>query len=354
MATETVRATPAIRAKVLADLKSGRIKGVMNLAKEHGISRSSVYRIMKGAATATAPTVAKSAPTPKASKAPRNPLDTDSESDAESDASDVNDNFYYRNDKFAEDLGLVAPTARSAMSKEPQVDPVTEAQLDAMMDRVAGAPGQESPLPAFMEKIMSDAPPPKRLGSLTQAAVLEQVPRALSVDRGDVIQRIVFNLQHFGTLLTGIVGPLEGHPAFIQSLATKETLELTHLLNTLERARSVGTISAGFKQVFYTVAQGVELSSRLVGVKAQGFTDHLRQQDEEITMCLKEIAMNEWERLKELDSPQARLGILFCLTLAQTHTHNQMGEVLATAAAASKAKAAEPVDPKLVAASADL
>ena len=71
-------------------------------------------------------------------------------------------------------------------------------------------------------------------------------------------------------------------------------------------------------------------------------------------MCLKEIAMNEWERLKELDSPQARLGILFCLTLAQTHTHNQMGEVLATAAAASKAKATEPVDPKLVAASADL
>ena len=354
MATETVRATPAIRAKVLADLKSGRIKGVMNLAKEHGISRSSVYRIMKSVPAVANNTIVsaapKSAPSPKA---PRNPLDTDSESEASDQGSDVNDNFYYRNDKFAEDLGLVAPTARSAMSKE-KVDPVAEAQLDAMMDRVAGAPGQESPLPAFMEKIMGDAPPPPKQQRLSQVLREQAVVSAPSIDRGDVIQRIVFNLQHFGPLLTGIVGPLEEHPVFIQSLASKETLELAHMLNTLERARSVGTISAGFKQVFYTVAQGVELSSRLVGVKAQGFTDHLRQQDEEITMCLKEIAMNEWERLKELDSPQARLGILFCLTLAQTHTHNQMGEVLATAAAASKAKATEPVDPKLVAASADL
>ena len=41
-------------------------------------------------------------------------------------------------------------------------------------------------------------------------------------------------------------------------------------------------------------------------------------------MCMKEIALNEWERLKDLDSPQTRLAMLFCLTLAQTHTKNEI------------------------------
>jgi hypothetical protein len=39
---------------------------------------------------------------------------------------------------------------------------------------------------------------------------------------------------------------------------------------------------------------------------------------------MKEIALNEWERLKDLDSPQTRLAMLFCLTLAQTHTKNEI------------------------------
>jgi hypothetical protein len=90
----------------------------------------------------------------------------------------------------------------------------------------------------------------------------------------------------------------------------------------------VGTISSGFKQVFYITAEGVEVGSGLIGVKSEGFTAQLREQDEAITMCLKEIALAEWERLKGLDSPYARLGIMFSLTLAQTHSKNTMSEHL--------------------------
>ena len=61
-----------------------------------------------------------------------------------------------------------------------------------------------------------------------------------------------------------------------------EGFELKHLLTTLERTRSVGTISAGFKQVFYIAAQGVEITSGFVGGKSQGFTAQLHQQDEEM------------------------------------------------------------------------
>ena len=160
-------------------------------------------------------------------------------------------------------------------------------------------------------------------------------------NREDLIQRIVFNVQHFGSLLETITG--SNKEAFIASLADKEGFELKHLLTTLERTRSVGTISAGFKQVFYIAAQGVEITSGFVGVKSQGFTSQLHQQDEEITMCMKEIALNEWERLKDLDSPQTRLAMLFCLTLAQTHTKNEM---LASTNA--------PVSPELTTANEDL
>jgi hypothetical protein len=64
-------------------------------------------------------------------------------------------------------------------------------------------------------------------------------------------------------------------------------------------------------------------------------------------MCLKEIAINEWEKLKSFDAPHVRLGMLFTMTLLQTDTRNRMSDHLR--------KVVEvPVNPNVVSENEDL
>lgn len=305
------RVNQEIRTRVLSEHKAKKTS-VAELAKSHGISRSAVYRILDAEKKSVAPTPALPA---KAS---------DDEEEQSDDDDREGQSFFFRNEKFAEDLGLQEVKLRNDDDRAPVR---SDEEIDDVIDGFMSNMDRKGQHPSGPQAIFIPPPPP--------APAQDPEPR---LNREDLIQRIVFNVQHFGSLLTTITGPPK---EFIESLTTKDSFTLKHLLTTLERTRSVGTISAGFKQVFYIASQGVEVASRLVGVKSQGFTSQLQQQDEEITMCMKEIAMAEYDRLKQLDSPQARLGILFCLTLAQTHTRNEMLE-------------AQPVNPQIVEATNDL
>jgi hypothetical protein len=300
------RVNQEIRTRVLSEHKTKKTS-VAELAKSHGISRSAVYRILD---------------TEKKSKAPAVSEGEEEQSDGDEQKGQ---SFFYRNEKFAEDLGLQEVKLRNDDDRAPAR---SDEEIDDVIDGFMSNMDRKGQHPSGPQAIFIPPPPPP-------APAQDPEPR---LNREDLIQRIVFNVQHFGSLLTTITGPPK---EFIESLTTKDSFTLKHLLTTLERTRSVGTISAGFKQVFYIASQGVEVASRLVGVKSQGFTSQLQQQDEEITMCMKEIAMAEYDRLKRLDSPQARLGILFCLTLAQTHTRNEMLE-------------AQPISPQVVEATNDL
>lgn len=347
------RTSPEQRAKVLAELKNK--KAVSEIAKELGLTRSAIYRIVDGEkrkAYTQQPQPQQQQPQQPQQPQQQQQQEPDSDSD-ESDVSSLDSRaFFHRNDKFADDLGLPQDSGKvnhTADENQGQITEEMEDELDEVLDKITGnaavstipfpfqKPGQD--IASLIDKI--GAP----IGNVYDEEELPQRQRRATTvqpiryNREDLIQRIVFNVQHFGSLLETITG--SNKEAFIASLADKEGFELKHLLTTLERTRSVGTISAGFKQVFYIAAQGVEITSGFVGVKSQGFTAQLHQQDEEITMCMKEIALNEWERLKDLDSPQTRLAMLFCLTLAQTHTKN---EILGQA----------PVNPELSKATEDL
>ena len=299
------RVNKEIRTRVLSEHKAKRTS-VAELAKSHGISRSAVYRILDAE---------------KKSQMPEHSEQSDADND--DDRERKSQSFFSRNEKFAEDLGLQEVKLKMDDDRGPvRSDEEIDNVIDGFMSNMSQ--GMSMPMSVPM--------------TLPQPAVPQPEPEQPRLNREDLIQRIVFNVQHFGSLLTTLTGPPK---EFIESLTLKDSYTLKHLLTTLERTRSIGTISAGFKQVFYIASQGVEVASRLVGVKSQGFTSQLQQQDEEITMCMKEIAMAEYERLKQLDSPQARLGILFCLTLAQTHTRNEILE-------------AQPVSPQIVEATNDL
>ena len=298
--------TPETRELILKDYRAGKAKSAAALGKLHNVSRSAVYRVLKSVAEE-----------PKAEDVTRIV-----------DSGDiVPKEIMEKMDHFADDLGLPAGGSQlrhDIEDKSPEQRKEDEEALDRLMGRIAGEPAESNAMDGIMDKMFSQPPPPPRR-AMAAPMFHERIP-APQVDRTDLTQRIIFNVEHFGPHLRTITG--ENKEAFIQSLGARDGQELRGLLTTIERTRSVGNLATGFKQMFYVVGQAVETGTRVIGMKTGGFTEQLKEQDEEITMCLKEIAINEWERLKAFDSPQIRLGSLFCMTLMQTDARNRMGEQL--------------------------
>lgn len=319
-----------LKEKVLADYRSKAVTSAAGLAKKHGLSRSSVYRILSAVAPAT---------TGKASAVPGSGpqlVVSEKDDDEESVASQVSRSYLMRSDRFADDLGLTSTKLTNVPDESPVDAEEREQQIESAMEVILGERGETYRTPAFL-----DTPPPRQLPVHHEAP--REVPTGL-IDRDDVTQRIIFIVEHFGPIVAGVIG--SDAPAFLQQLATKSDVELVRLLRTLERTRSVGNIAAGFKQVFYFAGQTTEMLTKIVGLKTDGFASHLREQDRELTMIMKEIALNQWERVKDLDSPEMRLGSMFCLTLLQTDAVNRMK--------ALRSAPQTPVNPSVVEATADL
>ena len=250
-------------------------------------------------------------------------------------------------DQFANTLGL-PDDAGKISHVEPEDEKEKEEkerQLEMVMDAMLGNGGTaELKLPKGLEEALGgplpsaarrehepDEPPPASRFGLSEAK------------KAELTQKIIFNVQHFGQQLEIITGP--NKEAFIQTLTSLTPPQLKDLLTTLERTRSVGNMAAGFKQVFFVASQGAEVATQLLGMRTEGFSQQLKQQDEEITMIMKELAIEQWERLKAMDSPQARLGLLFCATLIQTDTRNRLADHM---------RAQQTVPPSMMANTTDL
>lgn len=330
------------KARILENFRTGKAKSAAELGKQIGVSRSAVYRVLSSARKVETTTV--EVPTKKLIKPmkptleikeatekinkPRSASIDSRESDAESQ---VSYSFFQRSEKFADTLGLPEPSGFSHHmdDKKGISDEEREENVEAAMGMVLGSTAPKSRL---LEELELDGPlafksPPKVNRSKQVPVKMENyfeepTPQAIFVDRGDLTQRILFNVEHFGPLLKGIVGP--NPQEFIQGLEKRGDFELKALLNTLERTRSVGNIASGFKQTFYVVGQATEVVTKLAGMKTDGFVEQLRQQDTEVSMIMKELAIDQWETLKGMNSPEMRLGALFCLTLIQTDAGNRM------------------------------
>lgn len=353
--------TPETRKNVLEDYHSKRVTKATELAKKYSLSRSSVYRILtadahtrelEGARSSKEFTDAKgNSPIESetqrlftTSNNPRNTIilrnsveakDDDKQSviSERSEGSDVTDGFFYRSDKFADDLGLPMTTVgvQNFIDEEsPEQQRYNEVEMDAMMERITGNGGSKigetSPPSALLDEVLNaPPPPPTRKRKLATDERRMEVPMPYpSEHREDTIQRIVFQVEHFYPVVKSIVGENKEH--FLQQLSTRSHSKLLELLTMLERTRSIGNIASGFKQTFYVVGQATEVLTQMVGMRTQGFADHLKTQDDEITMIMKELALEQWRTIKDMDRPELRLGALFCLTLVQTDGQNRMKE----------------------------
>ena len=324
---------PDTARRVLDDYRAKKATSATELARLHGVSRSAVYRLLqqkKGGTEVATEQIPKN--TFVSSRGEESRRSSVSDGSAGSDSSGAT--FEGKVGRFADDLGLPDQSGQLENTEPDEKDTeLKEAALDAMMGHITGeTPGLRLPpgLEAALEAPMMPGVSVAQQQPTRKSLVIPS--QGVLVDRASLTQKVIFNVQHFATHLEPIIGTSK--EAFIATLSGLSDAELKDTLNTLERTRSVGNMASGFKQVFYVAAQATEATSRLIGMRARGFADHLRTQDEEITMIMKELAIDQWEKVKMLDSPQARLGVIFCMTLVQVDAKNRITDQMAAAATA--------------------
>lgn len=320
---------PDKAAAVLRDYRSGKAKSAGELAKLHGVSRSAVYRLI-----AKEPQQ-KSSITDVTKEQPRRPARETEDEPAPHNTFHYIDMLTDKAEQFANALGLPDDSGKISHvePKDERQQEEDDQKLDMMMNAMlGGAPEDvEIQLPKGLQSMLDEPTPQRRRANavIPEEGTVVAPPQRYGfteAKRAEITQKIIFNVQHFGQQLEIITG--SNKELFIQSMATLSPQQLKDTLTTLERTRSVGNIAAGFKQVFYVAAQATEVSTQFIGMRSEGFAQQLKQQDEEISMIMKELAIEQWERLKAMDSPQARLGLLFCATLVQTDTRNRLSDHL--------------------------
>ena len=149
-------------------------------------------------------------------------------------------------------------------------------------------------------------------------------------DRGEVIQRIMFNVEHFSPMIRKIIG--DDADGFIQSLSGRSDRELEGLLAVIDRTRAVGNLATTFRHTFYMAAQGAEVvSSQFLNMRTRGFVQALQAQDTEIQMAIKELAIDNYNRFNKMNRPEMRLGMLAVMTLIQVDSTARLREAMGQA-----------------------
>ena len=184
---------------------------------------------------------------------------------------------------------------------------------------------------AFLDKLVKSVKP-KVAASRTAPAVKKE-PEDTGA-KSELIVKITMNANAFESLLKDHLLPTKD--AFIAGLPKKSAEELGVLLKTMEYARSVGNFTNQLRHLTFMAASAVELGSKSMGMKTEGYAAAIKAQDDEIRMILQEISLERASSFQKFQRPELRLAMLLSTTLLATDSQNRLKEV-----------AAKKVDPEI-------
>jgi hypothetical protein len=195
-----------------------------------------------------------------------------------------------------------APAERDAPTDI--LDRILATQPKAKRGRKAGS-GKKSSAVSFLEGL--DLPPTTPRPS----SVLEHVDA--DKEKADVLAKIYLNCNNFELVLRDIIRP--NKEEYLKGMPKKSLGELRGTLRLLEQTRSVNNSANQLKHVIFMGASGIEMGSQAIGMKTQGYANMIRAQEEEIQSILREIAMENADKLQKYQSPAVRLTLLMTTTL---------------------------------------
>jgi len=151
------------------------------------------------------------------------------------------------------------------------------------------------------------------------------VKKPVQLDRGTIIAKISSLITAFGPILSSHVkDPVK----FIDALPGKSLADLKSTLEMLETTKSITLGARGLFNMFNMVAQGVEKAgSQFLHLRTEGFSTALLTQEEELRLIFQELAYENVDSIKRVQSPTARLAFLMITTLLATDSRNRTSGV---------------------------
>ena len=151
------------------------------------------------------------------------------------------------------------------------------------------------------------------------------------VEKTQVIQRIMLNLDNFGPMFTFIHDKQD----FVASLSRKSVEELRGILRTMEQTRTTMNLANQIKNTFLMVGKATEvLAPKVFGLKTDGFVNTLLTQKQELDMIFRELAIDYAPKFTFQTRPEVRLAMLYGMTLLQVDNTNRLRDFVETKAEA--------------------
>jgi len=151
-------------------------------------------------------------------------------------------------------------------------------------------------------------------------------PREDLQDKSVYITKITMNVDNFPEVLKDHIKP--DRDGYIAKICKMNVSDLHQTLKLLETVRSSNNMANQLKYLLYGATNIIEVGTqRFLGMQTQGYAQMVRQQEAEIQSCLREIAINNVEKYKSIEKPEARLVTVLVTTLLATDSRNRMERV---------------------------
>jgi hypothetical protein len=223
------------------------------------------------------------------------------------------------------------------------LEPEKKVELNNLLDNLM-PPAQKDAPTDILDKILSTQPkrrgrkPGKGKKSSDAVSFLDSlVPHTpahessfntevvdVDKEKADVLAKIYLNCNNFEVVLRDVLRPSKDD--YLKGMPKKSLGELRGVLRLLEHTRTVNNSANQMKHIVYMGASGIEMATQSFGMKTQGYASMIKAQDEEVQSILREIALENADKLQKYQSPTVRLTLLMTTTLLAVDSRGRQQE----------------------------
>ena len=145
----------------------------------------------------------------------------------------------------------------------------------------------------------------------------EQVPEEEEEQFDPVKFKLIAKINH--------LDPPENKEVQIKKMSKMSEIELHTILQQVEHTRGINMIANQLKYMVYMGTSGIEaFTQKVFKLKTNGYSDLIRAQDEQLTIILRDMALDSsFEKLSAYQTPTIRLGTFLVTSLLLLDSKNR-------------------------------
>jgi hypothetical protein len=195
----------------------------------------------------------------------------------------------------------------------------TLAMCRSVIEQAAKDSGEHVDTDAVMKELGEKKPTGAKRGPAKPRAPRTKAPEP---DTSEVLGQILTIVNTDNGILANYFQP--DKETYLKSLNKLKEPQLQGQLKMLTKAKIVETSAGMLHNGLRMASLGIEtITQRAFHMQTRGYAQLLEKQAQDIRACLKEIAFENADKLKNLQSPTARLAMLMSMSLLQVDMVNR-------------------------------